>query len=488
MRQLVTRLTLTAAVVAVAAVVAAALVVHLLQDRAQERGRAEADLSALTSLAEATADEESLLRGIARTPAGREGRLAVHLGGATIGSSRLSASAREVPERAPRTAEVGVDGGTVLVRRADGVAGPVVVEVFLPAAAPAADGWLWAVPLVGAGALGTGVGVLLARRRVRPVTADLVALADAARGVGGDRRPLRGRTMHTPQTLDAAAAIDGLADRFADAHAGERRLAADLSHRLRTPLTALRLDVSAIGDSPAADRIRASLDALNAAVDSLIRAPEQARTQQPGPARCDVVAVVRKRMAFWQPLAQHTGRDCEVRTVDQPAVTALTEDDLGAVVDALMSNVFRYTPGGTAVAVSVVRHAGWVTLVVDDAGSGVADPASALGRGVSGSGSTGLGLDIARDAVEATGGTIHVERAALGGARVRLRFGEVGAEHADPDEPRAWRLWGAAGRPERAGAGPADHASPTHVSWPHRVRRAMRATTRWLRPFARGDA
>jgi signal transduction histidine kinase len=87
-----------------------------------------------------------------------------------------------------------------------------------------------------------------------------------------------------------------------------------------------------------------------------------------------------------------------------------------------------------------VRHAGWVTLVVDDAGPGVADPVAALGRGVSSSGSTGLGLDIARDAVEATGGTIHIERAALGGARIRLRFGEVGAEHADPDEPRAWRL------------------------------------------------
>uniref|UniRef100_UPI001BDC28D2 sensor histidine kinase n=1 Tax=Pseudonocardia lacus TaxID=2835865 RepID=UPI001BDC28D2 len=292
------------------------------------------------------------------------------------------------------------------------------------------------------GALGAGVGVLLAVRRVRPVAADLTALAAAARGLGDDRHPLRSRAMHTPETLEMAAALDGLADRLAEAQAAQRRLAADLSHRLRTPLTALRLDVSAIGDGPAADRVRAAVESLNDDIDVLIRTPSPAHA--PGPARCDVVAVVGKRMAFWQALARHSGRECEFRCVESPAVTALAEDDLGAVVDALMSNIFRYTPAGTAVAVSVVRHAGWITLVVDDAGPGVADPVAALGRGVSSSGSTGLGLDIARDAVEATGGTIHVERAALGGARIRLRFGEVGAEHADPDEPRAWRLWGSA--------------------------------------------
>lgn len=71
----------------------------------------------------------------------------------------------------------------------------------------------------------------------------------------------------------------------------------------------------------------------------------------------------------------------------------------------------------------------------------MADPVAALRRGVSGGGPTGLGLDTAHDAVEATGGTIHIERATLGGARIRLRFAELGARHADPPEPRAWRLW-----------------------------------------------
>uniref|UniRef100_UPI001BDD8B5F hypothetical protein n=1 Tax=Pseudonocardia lacus TaxID=2835865 RepID=UPI001BDD8B5F len=176
MRQLVARLTLTAATVVIAAVVAAGLVAHLVQARDQLRSGAEADLSALTSLAEATADEESLLRGIARTPAGREGRLAVHTGGVTIGTSRSGAAIAAITAEGVGTTEVPVEGGSVLLRRAAGLSGPVVVEVFLPTAAPAADSWAWAAPLLAAGALGAGVGVLLAVRRVRPVAADLTAL------------------------------------------------------------------------------------------------------------------------------------------------------------------------------------------------------------------------------------------------------------------------------------------------------------------------
>ena len=57
MRHLVARLTLAAAALVIAAVVGAALVLDLLAARAQLRDAAEADLSALVSLAEATADD-----------------------------------------------------------------------------------------------------------------------------------------------------------------------------------------------------------------------------------------------------------------------------------------------------------------------------------------------------------------------------------------------------------------------------------------------
>ncbi|TQM14564.1 sensor histidine kinase [Pseudonocardia kunmingensis] len=425
MRHLVLRLIVATAVASVAAVTAVALVVQLAGERDRLRSASESDLAALVSLAEATPDGEALLRGIARTAAGREGRLAVHVAGTTVGTSRLGPGA-------PAPGEVPVAGGTVLAR----TAGPAVVEVFVPYRAPGSAELGLAALLIGTGALVAGGGVAVAARRLRPVVADLTTLATEAAAIGREDAPPPARRMHVPETAALARALAAVTARFAEARALERRLAADLSHRLRTPLTALALDADAIGDGPAAERVRRTIASLDGDVDALIRATP---APDAAPARCDVVAVVQRRMAFWSALAQHSRRSCEVRTAPPPATIALAEDDLAAVVDALLGNVFRYTPDGTGFAVSVVSHAGWISLVVDDAGPGVADPAAALSRGVSSGGGTGLGLDIARDAVEATGGTIHVERAALGGARIRLRFAD--AEHEAPHVPRAWRLW-----------------------------------------------
>lgn len=248
-------------------------------------------------------------------------------------------------------------------------------------------------------------------------------------------------TMSTPETAALAAGVESVGVRIENARTHERRVAADLSHRLRTPLTALSLYVGAIGPDPAADRVRSAVEPLERAVDSLIRAVPATPSVLDEAARCDAVEVVSRRMAFCSALGRHGGRSCSVDLPRGPATFPLQAEDLAAVVDALMGGIFRYVPDGTAFGVSVVQHAGWVRLDVDDAGPGFTDPAAALRRGVSTSGSTGLGLAIARDAVEATGGTIHIERSGLGGARVRLRFAQADAAQAHAGEPRAWRLW-----------------------------------------------
>lgn len=427
MRQLVLRLILLAAAATAVLTVAAAMILRADAEQQRERLEADADAAAMVSLLEVTTDEEALLRGIGRTTAGRAGRLAVDIGDRRVGTS-------PIPPGTATGAAGEVAGGTLLRRAAPGA----VVEVFVPAWQPDGSDLVAVAVLAGAAVVGAALAALAGTRRMRPVWADLTALIGMARDAGRDDRLAAAHAMTTPETAALGTALHTVAARIDDARSRERRIVADLSHRLRTPLTALALDAGSIGDGPTADRVRTAIGSLDEAVGTLIRAVPAAAA---GPVQCDVVEVVQRRMAFWSPLGRHGNRHCTVSLPSPPATIAFSADDLAAVVDALMGNVFRYTPAGTDFAVSVVRHAGWISLVVDDAGQGLADPAAALRRGVSGAGSTGLGLAIARDAVEATGGTIHIERSALGGARVRLRFAEVGGAHHDPHEPRAWRLW-----------------------------------------------
>ena len=135
---------------------------------------------------------------------------------------------------------------------------------------------------------------------------------------------------------------------------------------------------------------------------------------------------VAMRLDFWSVLATQQDRLYERSFTPRPTPVRFPEDDLAAVVDALIGNVFRHTPQGTAFAVRVERTVRHVVLTVEDAGPGVADPDAALTRGVSIGGSTGLGLDIVARAARAAGGELEISGAPMGGARVRVSFGLAG--------------------------------------------------------------
>ena len=79
-----------------------------------------------------------------------------------------------------------------------------------------------------------------------------------------------------------------------------------------------------------------------------------------------------------------------------------------------------YTAEGTGFAVTLHAGDGVVLVFFADGGPGISDPDSALQRGSSGAGSTGLGLDIARRVAESTGGGLKIDRSALGGAQVQM--------------------------------------------------------------------
>jgi signal transduction histidine kinase len=252
-------------------------------------------------------------------------------------------------------------------------------------------------------------------------------LANSTRRLGGGDLATRVEPAGPRELRDAANAFNTMADDLRSLLDKERELAADLSHRLRTPLTALRLDAEAMPPGPVADRMRQACDLLDEELEAIItgaRLGVEAR----GLERTDLVEVLADRLAFWSVLAEDQERPWEVVGGEVPVMLPVPRSELILVVDAMLGNVFSHTPDGTAFRVSISPDG----LLVDDAGPGIADPKRAVQRGVSGAGSTGLGLDIVRRAASSAEGRLVIERSPLGGARVGILFGAAPDRLHDP--------------------------------------------------------
>ena len=303
------------------------------------------------------------------------------------------------------------DAGTRLVqpvRRGDGTA---VVDVFVPAEQLRAGVTRTWVVLAGLGAVLMVLALAVADRLARSLTRPVTDLAATAHRLGSGDLAARATPSGPAEVRDVATAVNRLADRIGELLAAERESAADLAHRLRTPLTALRLDVESLAPADR-DRLLDDVDAVSRGVDEVISEARRSVREGMG-AGCDAVQVTVDRARFWSVLAQDEGRPLQVGHAEGPLPVRVAASDLAAAVDALLGNVFAHTPAGTAVSVSVrARAAGGAEVAVADAGGGL--DASAVQRGRSGGGSTGLGLDIARRTAEASGGALRVTSSAAG--------------------------------------------------------------------------
>ncbi len=297
-----------------------------------------------------------------------------------------------------------------------GETGMTVVHVRVPTEVLTAGVWqAWGV-LAALGLVLVVGAVAVADRLGRSVVQPAGEVASAARRLTSGDRHARAPVAGPPEIADVAGALNGLADRIDDLLSAEREAAADMSHRLRTPLTALRLDVESLPAGPARDRLELDLTAMEATIDRLIRHARAGATAA-GPA--DLTRVVQDRIAFWAPLVEDEARRLHADVPESPTWVAAGPEDLAAAVDVLIDNVIMHTEMGTAMGITVRIDVETAELVVHDAGPGMPDPAVA-DRGRSGSASTGLGLDICRRLAEDAGGRFVLGAGPLGGAAVTL--------------------------------------------------------------------
>ncbi|MGP4002094.1 ATP-binding protein [Streptomyces sp. 8N706] len=254
--------------------------------------------------------------------------------------------------------------------------------------------------------------VLLAVRQAHRLTAPLTDLAETAERLGsGDPRP-RHRRYGVPELDRVADVLDASADRIGRMLTAERRLAADASHQLRTPLTALSMRLEEISGTDELETVKEeatiALGQVERLTDVVQRLLTNARDPRTGSAVAfDLDEVVKQQIEEWRPASRSAGRDIVfsgkkgLRAVGTPGAVA-------QVLATLIENSLMHGAGPVAIRTRVTGNQ--VVVEVTDAGPGVPPDLGArvFERTVSGRNSTGLGLAVARDLAEADGGRLEL--------------------------------------------------------------------------------
>ncbi|AKH82754.1 histidine kinase [Streptomyces sp. CNQ-509] len=260
--------------------------------------------------------------------------------------------------------------------------------------------------------LAVGAAVLLAVRQANRLTAPLTDLAETAERLGSGDQRTRHRRYGVPELDRVADVLDASAERIARMLTAERRLAADASHQLRTPLTALsmRLEEIALTDDPATVKEEAAvaLTQVERLTDVVQRLLTKSRDPKAGSGTgFDLDEVVKQQLEEWRPVYRGEGRAI-VRSGKKDLRAVGTPGAVAQVLATLIENAMMHGAGTVALRTRVTGNQ--VVVEVTDEGPGVpADLGSRVfERTVSGRNSTGLGLAVARDLAEADGGRLEL--------------------------------------------------------------------------------
>lgn len=254
--------------------------------------------------------------------------------------------------------------------------------------------------------------VLLAIRQANRLASPLTDLAETAERLGsGDPRP-RHKRYGVPELDRVADVLDSSAERIARMLTAERRLAADASHQLRTPLTALsmRLEEITLTDEPETVKEEATiaLSQVERLTDVVDRLLTNSRDPRSGSAvTFELDDVIQQQIAEWRPAYRGEGR--AIVSSGKRHLTAVgTPGAVAQVLAALIENSLMH--GGGTVALRTRVTGNQAVVEVTDEGPGVPGDLGAriFERAISGRNSTGIGLAVARDLAEADGGRLEL--------------------------------------------------------------------------------
>ena len=250
----------------------------------------------------------------------------------------------------------------------------------------------------------------------RRISAPLIYLAAEAEQLGsGQVRPRLRRSGIEEIDLVQAELVRS-AERVAGRLAAERQFASDASHQLRTPLTSLSLRLEEIellaDDEGMRNEARACIEQverLTGVVEDLLKVSR--RTGGGTTEALHLGEVFAQQRDEWGPAFEAAGRALVLSDdVDRPVLA--TPGSLAQELATVIENSLRYGAGTTTVSVRSANGGHGVFIDIADEGEGVDDDLAPtiFERSVSGHGSTGVGLALAKDLVEADGGRIELSQ------------------------------------------------------------------------------
>ncbi len=262
-------------------------------------------------------------------------------------------------------------------------------------------------------AMGT-VAVLIARvvagRMTDRITRPLDELVETAEQIGRGDPSVTKRRYGVPELDKVADVLERGVYYTYDLLERERRLSAEVSHQLRTPLTAiaLRLDeiVTNANDSKLVEEEgKAAQDQVMRLADVVDEVIATVRDQPPSINRVDIDDVLDSLAREWRRVFEGQSRALAIQGITGQTAAGSRSTVL-AVLSALLENSLAHGSGVTTV--TVRRQSSWVVIEVRDEGSGVPEGLDVFAPGVSGAGSSGLGLATARTLIDAIGGRLEL--------------------------------------------------------------------------------
>ena len=230
--------------------------------------------------------------------------------------------------------------------------------------------------------------------------------------------------------------FNGLLGRVQRSFEAQQHFVADAAHELRSPLTALKLQVQGLQRAHDETARTTALHRLDAGIDRATRLVEQLlllARQETAPPKHEAVQLellMRQLLAEQTSAAGARGIDLGLTHADAAQVEGHA-DALAVLLRNLIENAIKYTPEGGKVDVSLVQDAQGISMIVEDSGPGISPDErervfDRFYRGVdtaATAGGSGLGLAIVQSIAERHGAQLRLDSSPqLGGLRVEVRF------------------------------------------------------------------